>query len=247
MTTDWMITAYRPYSERVPSLWKWFKPKAWIVAVEGLKPPMKPHLQIRIKTSKTEKEVKEFVETYGVLFNGIDIRLAEPKDFKEWQYERKENVYLCSWDTEEVRATRRGRPYGHQIQFLDRLNRQSDRGITVWYNRSGNHGKSWLCNHLWENGRCTYLMVTSGSADRIIKDAVSAYDYSGIIIVDLGRDYKWNGVECEVFEHLKDGLIRDDRYSNRTINIRGVKIGVLTNTKPKLNGLSADRWDIMET
>lgn len=247
MTTDWMITAYRPYSERIPSLWKWFSPKEWIVAVEGLQAPKKPHMQIRIKTSKTEKEVKDFIETYGVLLNGVDIRLAEPKDIKDWKYERKECIYRTSWDTTGARESRFGKPNSKQLEFLDRLARQNNRQVTVWYNKDGGAGKSWMCRHLWEKGKCTYIMGTSGSADRIIKDFVSAYNGEDIVVLDLPRTCKWNDEMYEVIEHLKDGLVRDDRYGNRTIDVNGIRVGILCNHMPNQSKLSKDRWDIMET
>lgn len=243
MTTDWMITAHRPWSFNIPRLWRFLAPKHYVIAVERGKTG-NPHIQARVKTSKTKEEVEKWQEQSSFLMAGIDLRLAEPKDIKEWQYERKEGLYICSWDTNENREMRFGRPTDAQMRFLDRLSTQNDREITVWYDPKGNSGKSWLCGHLWERGRCCYVMGTSGNPDRIIKDAVSAYDYSGLILIDLGRSTKWTPDLCEVLEHLKDGLIRDDRYSNKTINIRGVKVGVMCNKRPILDGLSEDRWDI---
>lgn len=246
MTTDWMITAHRPWSYNIPRLWKFLAPKHYVIAVERGKTGS-PHIQARVKTSKTKDEVEKWLVNSSFLMAGIDLRLAEPKDIKEWEYERKEGLYLCSWDTTEARLDRFGKPRGDQLRFLDRLERGGDRTITVWYNREGNAGKSWLCRHLYENGRCTYVMALSGNIDRIIKDTVSAYNYSDVILIDLGRAYKWNPSLAEVLERIKDGLIRDDRYGNRTINIHGVKVGVMCNTKPNKAWLSADRWDIMET
>lgn len=66
-----------------------------------------------------------------------------------------------------------------------------------------------------------------------------------IIAIDLPRTWKWTTDLYCAIERLKDGLLKDTRYNAKTIHIRGVKVLVTTNTFPKLDRLSEDRWIIL--
>lgn len=87
-----------------------------------------------------------------------------------------------------------------------------------------------------------------GSAESMIKDVASkmSKDRRPIVVIDVPRATKWNSQLYEAIEVIKDGLIDDPRYSSNALNIKGVKVLVMCNTKPKLDKLSEDRWVIID-
>jgi len=67
------------------------------------------------------------------------------------------------------------------------------------------------------------------------------------VVIDIPRTWKWSKDLYCAIETIKDGLIVDPRYSARPINIRGVKVLVLSNDRPSLDKLSVDRWVVENT
>lgn len=159
-------------------------------------------------------------------------------------YEGKEGHYWTSDDTVEIRKVRFGTPNEDQKAVIKSLMQQSDREIDVWYDPRGNAGKSWLVNHLWEKHQAHYIAPYFKSVQAMVQDCASKQmaDRRPIIVIDIPRSWKWSEELYTGLETIKDGLIDDPRYSAKTVNIRGTKILVLTNTKAKLDKLSIDRW-----
>ena len=116
----------------------------------------------------------------------------------------------------------------------------------VWYDQAGKQGKSWLVGHLWETGKACYVPPTMSTPKEIIQWVHSAYKGEGLIVIDIPRTWSWSEPLYTVIETVKDGLVYDPRYSANMRNIRGVKVLVMSNDKPKVGKLSADRWVIWE-
>lgn len=98
-------------------------------------------------------------------------------------------------------------------------------------------------NNLWETGQAHYIRNKT-SADRIIADLCSKMEKERrpYVLIDIPRAAKVTDGLIEALESIKDGLLDDDRYSGTTINVRGVKVLVMTNNKiENLSKLSRDR------
>ena len=210
--------------------------KRWIIAKEEGKNGYL-HWQIRLQTSNDKffEWVKMFIPT-------AHIEKAQDK----WEYERKEGKYWGSDDTTEIRAMRFGTLRENQKRVLKALERQNDRQVMVWYDKAGKQGKSWLVGHLWETGKACYVPPTMSTPKEIIQWVHSAYKGEGLIVIDIPRSWSWSEALYTVIETVKDGLVYDPRYSANMRNIRGVKVLVMSNNKPKVGKLSADRWVIWE-
>lgn len=206
----------------------------WVYAVEKGKHGYK-HVQGRFQTSKSFEEIKKQLP-------GAHIEEASDT----WEYERKGGRYLTSEDTPEIIKVRFGKPRRVQIYAERVLQSTNDREVMVWIDEQGNCGKTWFTIHLWETGKACYVPPTLGTPKEIIQWVHSAYNHEPYIIIDIPRSWKWNEALYTAIETVKDGLVYDPRYTARMRNIRGVKVMCVTNTCPKLDKLSADRWILFE-
>lgn len=135
----------------------------------------------------------------------------------------------------------------NQKRALMALEQTNDRQVLVWYDESGNVGKSWFTGALWERGLAYVVPPTIDTVKGMIQWVASCYSdggYRPYIIIDIPRSWKWSEQLYTAIESIKDGLVYDTRYHSRMQNIRGVKILCMTNTMPKLDKLSSDRWVI---
>lgn len=162
-----------------------------------------------------------------------------------FDYERKEGTYWCSNDTDSIRRCRFGEPRATQRAVLNRVRQQGDRGVTVWYSPRGNDGKSWLARHMYEKGTGFYVPPTIDTVKGIVQFIASGYNGEPYILIDIPRSWKWSEQLYTAIETIKDGMVYDTRYSAKMRNIWGVYVLVMTNTMPKLDKLSADRWRIL--
>lgn len=241
MTKTWMITTPRKRTEiEWIGIWRWLRKNdvhKWICAMETGADGYE-HWQIRLQVNKTWEKLKEEW--------GPKAHIEEASDV--WDYERKSGLFLSSEDTPEVRKCRFGRLTWRQQAVVNAVQASNDRQVVVWYDQKGNAGKSWLLGHLYETGKA-WVVQAQDSVKGIIQDCASEYINHGwrpIVVIDIPRSWKWTPELYVAIERIKDGLIKDPRYNSKTVHIRGVKILVTCNTKPKLDKLSKDRWVIMD-
>ncbi len=249
----WMFTA--PFKQGIlkelAKCWRDYDGKKYCMGIEKGRGGFR-HIQGRIKVSADTNY--EIIERIGKrktrtrkgyrMFDTLSKAGIHCQKTDQWtDYESKDGYYIMSDDTEEVRAQRFGHPTEEQEDVLRLLESNNDREITVWYDETGNVGKSWLTGHLWEKHKAHQVRLT-GSAEGIVKDVCSKMDQERrpIVIIDIPRSGKWTPAIYEAIEVIKDGLIDDPRYSAHAMNIRGTKVMVMCNTKPKLDRLSKDRW-----
>lgn len=203
--------------------------------------------EVKRKISPEEQFTRLLREKLG---DAVSIYTAQCSD--AWEYETKEGHYLASWDTMECRRLRFGKRTWAQEDALRALRDTNDRQVMVWYDPTGNVGKSWLTGHLYEQGLAYVIPATMNTVEGIIKTTASlaskdrekGYPPRPYVIIDIPRSWKWSDQLYTAIESIKDGLIMDPRYTASPINIRGVKVLVMTNTLPKLDKLSQDRWTI---
>lgn len=213
----------------------------WIVGREEGKNGYK-HWQVRFQTTAFDsdegwEELKDWFKT-GHFEKASD----------EWSYETKSGDYFTSRDNKETIQLRFGRLTEVQKRVLQAVRITNNREIVVWYTDEGGCGKSHLCGALWER-RIAHYVIPQGTAKSIIQDVASEVLNNGdreMIVIDIPRTWKWTEEMYCAIETIKDGLVKDPRYSSRTINIRGTKLLILCNHMPKLGKLSADRWVVLE-
>lgn len=206
----------------------------WIIAKETGSGGYE-HWQVRIRTNMTFEELQKALPSAHIEKSTV------------WcDYERKEGRYVQSGDNSLILSCRFGSLRENQKRILACLRRQSDRGITVVYDPRGNSGKSWLTRHLYEIGKGLYVPPTIQTVQGIIQYVASGYNGQEYILIDIPRSSKWTNGLYEGIEAIKDGLVYDTRYHAQMKDIWGVKVLVTTNTMPKLDKLSEDRWEILD-
>lgn len=219
--------------------------KKWIVGKEQGKNGFS-HWQIRIQTSNrnfwtTVKEKGRIVGYTGWFARNFPgIHCEECEDV--WDYERKEGHYWTSDDTRDILRVRYGRLNRTQKRILREVETQSDREIDVYYDKMGNHGKTFLSIHLYEQRRALVVPRSAVTPEKMSAYVCSAYKGEKYIIIDIPRSRKIDNGLYESLEELKDGLVFDTRYTGRSRNIRGAKIIVFTNVLLDVKKLSHDRW-----
>lgn len=231
-----MITA--PRAKVHKRAWKEFIKKhdihKWIIAAETGQGGYE-HWQVRLDTSASFEEIQS-------AFPGAHIEKST-----QWcDYERKEGKFVQSGDNNLILSCRYGKLRKNQRRVIRELGRQSDRGVLIWYDPSGCCGKSWFIRHLYEVGKGLYVPPTLATVQGIIQFVASSYRGQKYILVDIPRNSKWTSQLYEGLETLKDGLVYEARYHPDTKDIWGVKVLVTTNTLPKLDNLSRDRWTIVD-
>lgn len=206
----------------------------WVIGFEVGKNGYK-HYQVRF-TGNIE------FERLKLLFPDAHIE----KCTEESDYERKSGYFICDRDNNSILSCRFGRCRTNQRRILQRVYKQSDRGITCVIDYGGNTGKSWLARHLYERGHGYFVPPTIKTVQGIVQFVASGYNGEPIIVIDIPRSSKWTTELYEAIETIKDGIVYDARYSSKTRDIWGVKVLVFTNTKPKLDKLSNDRWELID-
>lgn len=244
MVQAWMITAPR---ERVSKrairiMLEKNDCKKWIVGKETGDGGYE-HWQIRVESSN-----KDFFKWCKIYLPAAHVEQAS-QGVDECRYETKEGRYWTYEDRGPVLQQRFGELRNAQKRALQALRDTNDREVLIWYDEGGNVGKSWLTGALWERGLAYYVPPTIDTVKGMVQWVASCYQdggYRPFLIIDIPRSWKWSDQLYVAIESIKDGLVYDTRYHSKLKNIRGVKVMVLTNTRPKLDKLSADRWRICE-
>lgn len=123
-----------------------------------------------------------------------------------------------------------------QSTVCDWLGEQNDRQVLWIYDSEGNHGKTFLGKYLMSKGA---YYVTQGKSE----DIAYAYDFQTTVVFNMGRasDY----MPYTLMENLKDGTVFSPKYQSQMKICRAsTKVLVLSNSLPKLDSLSADRWQV---
>lgn len=231
------IPRERCSKKRIKVLFDTFDCKKWIIAAEEGKGGYK-HWQVRVQSS----DPNFFTDAQEMLM-GTGAHIEEAQD--QWEYERKEGKYECSWDTPEALRQRLGKLRPWQETVLERARTQNDRQIDVWYDPRGNHGKTWLAKHIMETGQGLIIPRADMREPRQCCDFIYRRWKHGMeyLIFDIPRTFNvnTNGI-YELIEEVKDGLIFSTKYEGGWVNISGVKVIVFTNNKLDENKLSWDRW-----
>lgn len=229
----WKLTSWSDQISRLRAVLRRGDAHEWIYAIEKGLSGYK-HIQARFDVHLTFEELQIFLP-------GAHLEESHAQ-YNEW-YERKEGKFISSTDTRDTLRMRFMPLKKWQQQALEYAMTQNDRRIDIYIDPEGGKGKSWLAGALWERG-IAHTIAGVGTPRQIIADTASALskDRRPIVIIDIPRAGKWTHELAEAIERIKDGLITDPRYTHNTINIRGIKIIVMTNTSPSRKWLSEDKW-----
>lgn len=194
------------------------------------------HYQIRLVSDR-----HDFFEWCKIM---LPVAHVEEASTERDDYERKSGNVLSSNDTPEIRQVRFGTLRPAQKEIIEKVEKQNDRQISIFYDPTGNHGKSWFTIHLWEKRDCFVVPRSDATAGKLSAFICSSYRWERFIIIDLPRASTADAGLYECLEDTKDGLVFDHRWQGKTRNIRGAKLIVLTNSPINPDLLSWDRLDM---
>lgn len=204
------------------------------------------HWQIRFESSQFNYGKEYDPDGFALIKDWFPEAHIEANASDDYEYEKKEGRYFDCEDNNEKIMQRYGPLRDSQRRFIDALEQSGDREIVCWVDQEGSAGKSWLCGALYERRLGFYTPPFMDSAKEIVEFVCSGFRGERYVILDLPRDLKWTTKIYTAIEAIKDGLLADRRYHASTRNIRGVKVGCLTNSRPSLDRLSRGRWVIYE-
>lgn len=132
------------------------------------------------------------------------------------------------------------RPYQRDVERW--CKEPDDRTIDVIFDEVGNVGKSIFAEYLEYKGYCENVPAFRAMED--IMGWVCTRPIAPMYIFDMPRGMKkdkladfYSGIEC-----IKNGMAYDKRYNARKIYFDRPRVVVFTNTLPKYELLSKDRW-----
>lgn len=134
--------------------------------------------------------------------------------------------------------------YEWQKKLYELVQQEDDRTIKVIYDAAGNAGKSIFCEYLMYN-KLAFEIPPLRSMEDIMQMSMCIKPQK-CYLIDMPRGMKkdklgefYSGLEC-----LKNGYMYDKRYSFKMRRIDRPQVVVFTNMLPKMELLSADRWEL---
>lgn len=115
---------------------------------------------------------------------------------------------------------------------------QNDRHVLWIYDQDGGKGKTTLAKYLVVNHQA--VILHNGST----ADIALTYDKQKYVVFDYTRTEE--KINYRAIEHLKNGLIFSSKYQSSMKSFPSPKVMCLANDLPDVNGLSKDRWHILE-
>lgn len=133
-----------------------------------------------------------------------------------------------------------------QQAVINSVTTRDDRTINVIIDETGNSGKSFLKTYVLAHGLGRPVPPMDNGKDlmRMIMDTPKKQLY----IIDIPRAIA-HGKLRELYsgiETIKDGYAYDDRYSFKECLFEPPQMWIFTNTEPKYEWLSEDRWKIWQ-
>ena len=126
-----------------------------------------------------------------------------------------------------------------QTKLIEELRQKPDPRKVIWYaDPTGQTGKTYLARYLLTSGEKVVLFCNAKSLDL-------KFIYKGekIAIFDYTRSDK-NFINYSILESLKNGYLCSTKYAGCIKVFPVPHVVVFSNSHPKLEELSADRWDV---
>ena len=123
----------------------------------------------------------------------------------------------------------------------------SDRTV-MWYHEAvGNTGKSFFARYLANHHSAVQVgMMKRDDMLHVLAHRIT--DQTKIVVFDITRTIAVENplMIYEVLEMLKDGQISSGKYESTVRTIQPVHVLVFSNSAPRVEAMSLDRWDIVE-
>ena len=171
---------------------------------------------LQVKTSKQYAKQFVYFDRVTALINEM---LERHKLFAEWKGKR-----LAMW----------------QFTILEKILTQNSRKILWMVDTVGNHGKTFLSNYMSILYDFQYLDGSINCRDL----AMFLRPSTKGIVFDVCRS-AMNLFDYATLEAMKNGVIVSGKYRGIARRLTGLPIVVFSNSHPKLDALSLDRWDIV--
>jgi len=139
--------------------------------------------------------------------------------------------------------------YKYQREIIKLLESDPDDRKIYWYwENNGNVGKSALVKHIYLKYPGE-VVIANGKGNDVRNQINNHVNVEGkelkIAILDISRTVE-DYVSYEVIEQIKNGLLYSGKYEGGVCCFNSPHIIAFANFEPKLEALSADRWDIRE-
>lgn len=194
------------------------------------------HYQVRYESSEND---------YGrerAFWTGYNIELQETDGWSD--YELKSGNFF-TWEDDQIGKYRFRSLRELQYCILAHGRRQGDRTICAVVDKHGGIGKTFLARWMCLNGKGNYI-DGGGRASDIVAGVydLSVHQQITRVFVDLTRNQNQNRSDLwNAIEQVKNGYLKDERYTHREKWILPPEVFVFTNKEPNWENLSHDRWD----
>lgn len=135
-------------------------------------------------------------------------------------------------------------PWPWQQRIIDMLQQKEDRGINFLYDPTGSIGKSTLFSWCLWNGICNVVPPLEKTED-LIAAAMAMPEKN--FMIDIPRAFDHTNKKCKLYgaiEALKSGYYYDKRNTWKHKQVGSPQIWVYSNTFPRRDGMTSDRWHI---
>lgn len=167
-----------------------------------------------------------------------ETRVDGPYKSEEYEPPEPKTTQLIEFETHEL--------YPWQQTIVEWCQTVDFRHIKLIYDTKGNRGKSIFAE--WLSYRKLANEVPSMRSMEDLLQACFHMPARNAYLIDMPRGMNKGklGEFYSGLESLKNGMIFDKRYQYRVKRINRPQVIVFTNTLPKFNLLSPDRWQIYE-
>lgn len=109
----------------------------------------------------------------------------------------------------------------------------------IWYvDAPGQCGKSKMARYLQKNHDALILHPAP------YREMAYLLQPTSLVVIDVPRDFDMSIFPYTFLEHLKDNMVTSTKYQSLSKEMPLCHVVVMSNHRPKLSGLSLDRWDL---
>ena len=194
------------------------------------------------KTQEFKELLEKGKEVYEILGKGEVFEKALPKDMKEAL-----NLYVMQGNN-LIGENAELKPW--QAELLEEIRNPTDRHIIWVVGKACGEGKTWFQKYLkslFGTRRVVYGINIKANTPSIChvlsKQSLATAD---IFLFNLGKSkQKYDAVNYEVLEDLKDGAAFASKYNSQQLKIKTPNVVmVFSNEKPDTKQLAMDRWKL---
>lgn len=193
------------------------------------------HYQCRV-VFKMEKDYDHLKRVFA------GIGHVSPTQVRDFKYCEKEGNYYRSWE-KVLNKFSNISLLTWQERFIDLIQDQNDRQITVLVDEDGGIGKTTLAKKLQVNRICQYV-PPMGEALDLMAFAMAKPSSGYLFDMPRSESIKQKKGMWSAIEQIKNGYLYDKRYQFRDMWIEPPKVAVFANKMPPMDALSKDRWKI---